>query len=57
MNRNKKYIVWRIIYSFPDRPNKSIRSCWRTDNLTDVRKLAQGINPEAKIRLCYTEFK
>nr|DAG50786.1 MAG TPA: hypothetical protein [Caudoviricetes sp.]DAS19960.1 MAG TPA: hypothetical protein [Caudoviricetes sp.]DAY71518.1 MAG TPA: hypothetical protein [Caudoviricetes sp.] len=56
MNR-KKYIVWRIIYSFHDRPNKSIRSCWRTDNLTDVRKLAQGINPEAKIRLCYTEFK
>lgn len=29
----------------------------RTDDLKDVRKLAQGINPEAKIRLCYTEFK
>nr|DAQ51785.1 MAG TPA: hypothetical protein [Caudoviricetes sp.] len=56
MNR-KKYIVWRIIFSLPDRPVNSLRTCWRTDNLNDVRRLARGLNPEAKIRLCYTEFK
>lgn len=57
MNRNKKYIVWRIIYSFPDRPNKSVRASWRTDDLKEVRKLAKELNPEARIHLCYTEFK
>nr|DAV70250.1 MAG TPA: hypothetical protein [Caudoviricetes sp.] len=57
MSNRKKYIVWRILYYYPDKPSKSIRICWRTDSITNLRRIVQALNPDAKIRLCYTEFK
>lgn len=53
----KKYIVWRVLFYYPDRTSKSVRTCWRTDDVMGVKRIMQGLNPEGKIRLCYTEFK
>ena len=57
MSNRKKYIVWRILYYYSDKPSKSIRICWRTNSITNLRRIVQALNPDAKIRLCYTEFK
>lgn len=56
MKNRERYLVWRIVFIHPDGTKAKKRTCWRTDDIERVRKLAQGIRPEDKIQLYYTEF-
>ena len=54
--RKHRFFIFRIIYVFKNRPTKTIRVSWRTNDIEYVRKLVKGLEPTAKIRFCYTEF-
>ncbi len=51
-----KYLIYRIMYIYNDRPTKTIKTKLRTDNIDDIRELAKEWQPNAKIRFCYIEF-